>query len=396
MKLLPTLLSAAHASLQHQVDAQRLAGVSMVILKNGAPVDHFCTGLVNLQTGEALRPDHIHRAFSNTKLMTSVLVLMLADQGRFALDDPIKNWIPALAKLRVLKPGATALDDTEALQTDITVRHLLSHQAGFSHGVFDPGTLIYNAYHATGVRRTDTTLEVLMDQLAALPLIFQPGAGWEYSMATDVLARLVEIVTGQTFGAALQTRLLDPLGMVDTGHVLRPDQVARLCPLYVGDLAKPDKPGLTRLDNVPWPDAFLKPVARQAGTSGLITTQADMVKLMQQLVPQPGGMAGGLLKPATLAEMMRDQLPPERCVHFVHTGPMPSLGFGLGGAITRRPSALQPNSPVGEFQWGGLAGTHWSISPATGVAIVLMTQRHMGFWHPFWFEFKREVYSALG
>ncbi len=383
--------NAAHAFLQQQVDAQLLSGVSMVVLKDGVPVDRFCTGLANLQTGEALRPDHIHRAFSNTKLMTSVLVLMLADQGHFALDDPIKNWIPALGKLGVLKPGAATLDDTEALQTDITVRRLLSHQAGFSHGVFDPGTLIYNAYHAAGVRRPDTTLEELMDQLASLPLIYQPGAGWEYSMATDVLARLVEIVTGQTFGTALQTRLLDPLGMVDTGHMLRPDQVTRLCPLYVGDLANPDKPGLTLLDNVPWPDAFLKPVAREAGTSGLITTEADMVKLMGQLLPQPGG----LLKPATLTEMMRDQLPPERCVQFFLSGPMPSLGFGLGGAITRSPSALQPNSPAGEFQWGGLAGTHWSISPATGVAIVLMTQRHMGFWHPFWFKFKREIYAAF-
>ena len=384
--------SAAHTFLQQQVDAPLLAGVSMVVLKDGAPVDRFCTGLANLQTGEALRPDHIHRAFSNTKLMTSMLVLLLADQGRFALDDPIKTWIPALGMLRVLKPGATRLNDTEALQADITVRHLLSHQAGLSHGVFDPGTLIYNAYHAAGVRGSDSTLEGLMDQLAGLPLIFQPGTAWEYSMATDVLARLVEIITGQSYGAALQTRLLDPLGMVDTGYVLRSDQIARLCPLYGGDLSNPDKPGLTRLDNVPWPDAFLKPVARQAGTSGLITTEADMVKLMTQLLPRPGG----LLKPATLAEMMRDQLPPDRCVQFYLTGPTPSLGFGLGGAVTRRTSALQPNSPVGEFQWGGLAATHWSFSPATGVAIVLMAQRHMGFWHPFWFKVKREVYAALG
>ena len=105
MESQPTSFSAAHAFLQHQVDAQLLAGVSMVVLKDGVPVDRFCTGLANLQAGEALRPDHIHRAFSNTKLMTSVLVLMLVDQGRFALDDPIKTWIPAFGKLQVLKLG---------------------------------------------------------------------------------------------------------------------------------------------------------------------------------------------------------------------------------------------------------------------------------------------------
>ena len=386
----PANFSAAHAVLQRHVDAQLLSGVSAAVLRNGALIDSFCIGKADLQTGEDLRPDHIHRAFSNTKLMTSMLVLRLVDQGHFALDDLVKTWIPVLGHLKVLRAGATAITDTEPLVSDITIRHLLSHQAGFSHGVFDPGTLIYDAYHAAGVRKSDTTLEQLMTQFATLPLIYQPGQGWAYSMATDVLARLVEIVTGMSFATALQRLLFDPLGMVDTSHVLRPDQVSRLCPLYVGDLQDPGKSGLQRLDNVPWPQAFLKPVPRQAGTSGLVTTQADMILLLQQL--QPGTSA--LLKPASLAEMMRDQLPVERCLQVYPNQPLPSLGFGLGGAVTRRTSKMQPNSPAGEFQWGGLAGTHWCASPATGISIVLMTQRHMGFWNPFWFEFKRHVYEA--
>ena len=383
--------SAAHAVLQRHVDAQLLSGVSAAVLRDGALIDSFCIGKADLQSGEDLRPDHIHRAFSNTKLMTSVLVLLLLDRGHFALDEPVKTWIPALGHLKVLGVDATSITDTEPLAHDITIRQLLSHQAGFSHGVFDPGTLIYDAYHASGARKPDTTLEQLMNQLASLPLIYQPGQGWAYSMATDVLARLVEIVTGLSFAAALQGLLFDPLGMVDTGHVLRPDQRVRLCPLYVGDLADPRRPGLQRLDNVPWPQAFLKPVPRQAGTSGLVTTQADMILLLQQL--QPG--TSTLLKSATLAEMMRDQLPAERCVQVVPGQALPSLGFGLGGAVTRKASGMQPNSPAGEFQWGGLAGTHWSISPATGISIVLMTQRYMGFWNPFWFEYKRKVYEAL-
>jgi CubicO group peptidase (beta-lactamase class C family) len=144
-----------------------------------------------------------------------MLVLKLADDGYFSIDDPIKKWIPAFGELRVLKPNAATLDDTEALQHDITIRHLLSHQAGLSHGVFDMGSMIFNAYHASGVRKSNTTLEQLMDQLGSLPLIYQPGQGWEYSMAPDVLARLVEIVTGQAYADALKTRLFDPLGMVD-------------------------------------------------------------------------------------------------------------------------------------------------------------------------------------
>ena len=343
------------------------------------------------KVAKRLRVDHIHRAYSNTKIMTSMLVLKLADDGYFSIDDPIKKWIPVFGKVRVLKPNVTTLDDTEALQHDITIRHLLSHQAGLSHGVFDMGTMIFNAYHASGARKSDTTLEQLMDQLGGLPLIYQPGQGWEYSMAPDVLARLVEIVTGQAYADALKTRLFDPLGMVDTTYVLRPEQVSRFTALYIGDAKQPNKPGLKRLDNMPWPNAFLEPVPRQAGSSGLVTTQADMLRLMQQLTPS----FGTYLKKATLADMLRDQLPPERCIKVANVGAFPSLGFGLGGAVTRSSSEFQPNSPAGEFQWGGLGGTHWWVSPSTGYAGVVMTQRHWGFWNPFWFEYKQKVYDAI-
>jgi CubicO group peptidase (beta-lactamase class C family) len=384
--------SAARGVLQDHVDGGWLAGVSAAVLRDGEPVEDFCTGRADLERGEPLRTDHIHRAFSNTKLITSVLVLRLLDEGRFALDDPVAEWIPSFGRLRVLRPGATAIDDTEPLQHAITIRHLLSHQAGLSHGVFDAGTFVFDAYLAAGTRRPDTTLAGLMDQLATLPLVYQPGHGWQYSMATDVLARLVELITGQSFGQALQSRLFEPAGMVDTGFVLRPDQVPRLAALYRGDVADSMKPGLQRLDETPWPGAYVKPVPRQSGAGGLFTTQSDMLALLQQLRPgQPG-----LLRPETLAEMMRDQLPPERCVSLPMTGAVASLGFGLGGAVTRQPSRLQPNSPPGEFQWGGLAGTHWFVSPRTGVAGVLMTQRFWSFWHPFWFEYKRAVYDALG
>jgi CubicO group peptidase (beta-lactamase class C family) len=383
--------STAHASLQSNVDNQLLAGVSAAVLQDGELVDRFCTGMADLESGESLREDHIYRAYSNTKIMTSMLVLKLADAGYFSIDDAIKKWIPIFGTLRVLRKGATSIDDTEALQNDITIRHLLSHQAGLSHGVFDMGTMIFNAYHAAGVRKNDTTLEALMDLLATLPLAYQPGHGWEYSMAPDVLGRLVEIVTNLPLAQAMQTMLFEPLGMVDTAHVLTHEQAPRLTPLYGGDAKQPSKPGLKRLDHMPWPDAFLKPVPRQAGSSGLVTTLPDMLALMKQLTPG----YGTYLKPETLQEMLRDQLPPQRCVQIANLGTFPSLGFGLGGAVTRATSELQPNSPAGEFQWGGLAGTHWWVSPNTGAAGVLMTQRYWGFWNPFWFDYKQKVYEAL-
>ena len=264
--------AAAHAVLRAEVDADRLAGVSAATMRHGEVIDTFCTGLADRESGEALRPDHIHRAFSNTKLVTTVLVLLLADEGKWALDDPVKRWLPAFGQVRVLRPGATALDDTVPLQCDITIRHLITHTAGFSHGVFDPDSLLFKAYMATGVRGYATTLAQQMDLLGQLPLNFQPGQGWEYALGIDMLARLCEIATGQTFGEALQTRLFEPLGLVDTGFVLRADQVPRLAALYRGDLADPMKPGLTRLADTPWPDAYLKAVPRQSGAGGLFTT----------------------------------------------------------------------------------------------------------------------------
>ena len=384
--------SAAHAVLQAEVDQQRLAGVSAALMRDGELIDSFCTGLADVERGEPLRPDHIHRAFSNTKLVTSVLVLLLADEGKFAIDDPIKQWIPPLGLLRVLRPGAASIDDTEPLHSDITIRQLLSHQSGMSHGVFDPDTVIYKAYHASGVRRVDTTLAEQMDLLASLPLQYQPGQGWDYALGCDVLARLVEIVTGQRFSDALQSRLFGPLGMPDTGFVLRPDQLPRLTALYRGDLADVMKPGLTRLDDTPWPQAYRQSVPRQSGAGGLFTTQADMLALLRQLMPgQPS-----VLKPEMLAALFTDQLSADRHVHFAHLGKFPSLGFGLGGAVTRGPSALQGALGQGELQWGGLAGTHWFVSPATGLAGVVMAQRHWGFWHPFWFQYKARLYQAAG
>lgn len=383
--------AAAHAVLQAEVDADRLVGVSCATLRHGELIDSFCTGLADREAGVALRPDTIHRAFSNTKLFTTVLVLKLAELGHWQLDDPLKRWIPGFGTVRVLRPGATTLDDTEPLQRDITIRQLITHTAGLAHGVFDPEGLLYKAYFATGVRGYTTTLAEQMDRLVQLPLSSQPGTQWEYALGIDVLARLCEIATGLRFSAALQQHIFGPLGPADTGFVLRPDQVPRLAALYKGDLLDPMKPGLERLADTPWPNAYLQPVARESGAGGLFSTQADMLALLRALTP---GQPSALLQPATLAAMFVDQLPAALCVNFPVAGPMPGVGFGLGGAVVRRSSNLEPAAAVGELQWGGLAGTHWFIHPASGLAGVVMCQRHFGFWHPFWFAYKRALYAA--
>lgn len=387
-----TNFSAAHAVLQTAIDQQFLAGASSLVSVQGKLVDSFCAGYADSGTQKPFTPDTICRAFSNTKLATTVLVLKLVDEGHLSLDDPVSRWIPGFAQVRVLRAGATQIADSEPLQSVPTVRQLMSHQGGLVHAVFDPDAVLYKSYRAAGLRGHDTNLAEMVDLLVQQPLAYQPGTSWEYGMGLDVMARVVEITTGLGWPDALQTLLLGPLGMVDTAHVVRRSERDRLATLYMGpDLFKPFQPGLQVATDLPWPLANIEPVRRTAGGGGLVTTQDDWTKLLHQLIPGQSTW----LKPATLQEMFRDQLPPHYGIKFAHLGPMPQFGYSLGGAYTRRAATMQPNAPMGEFQWGGLGGTHWCVDPARGICIVQMSQRFFGFWNPFWWDFKTEVYKAL-
>jgi CubicO group peptidase (beta-lactamase class C family) len=382
-----------HAAMQRLVDRELLAGVSHALLRGRDLVDLACVGWADREQKIALRADHLFRIFSNTKLVTSCAALLLFEEGRFALDDPIETWIPQLARRQVLKAGATSLADTEPARGPITIRHLMSHSSGLSYGLLDPGSLLFTAYTEREVLHPGHTLARMMDALADLPLAFHPGTGWQYSVATDVIGRLIEVLSGQRLDEFLRARILGPLGMVDTGFVVPPDQQHRLAAYYeVADLADPTKPGLQRQDAYPFPGAYLRAVPRLNAGGGLVSTVHDMLALLRSLLP--GGPT--LLKPETLALMMRNQLPDGQFINFSRTGVVPGKGYGLAGAVTLAPAPFDPAGATGEIQWGGLAGTHWWISPRANLAAVVMTQRQMGFWNPWFFELKQLACRAAG
>ncbi|MFV0280268.1 MAG: serine hydrolase domain-containing protein [Rhodoblastus sp.] len=380
------------AAMQRYVDEEILAGVSWALLEGRDIVDMQAVGFSDREAKTPLRFDHIFRAFSNTKLMTSCAIMLLIEDGKIGLDDKIEKFMPQLGDRRVLRPGATDIGDTEPARRSIAVRHLLSHQAGLSYGIFDPGTPIFKAYNERKVLNPMTPLADMVDQLAELPLVFHPGEGWEYSVATDLLGRLVEIASGQNFGDFLKARIFDPLGMVDTAFFAPPEKQDRVVAYYKGaDLMDPMKPGLTRLANAPYPGAFMQAEPRQSGGGGLVTTMPDMIALVRALLP--GGPQ--LLKPETIAEFMRVQTPQGQWIRFAMLGPMPGKAYGLGGSVTVARGPLDPPAASGEFQWGGVAGTHWFINPARNLAGVVMAQRYMAFWNPFFFDFKRQAYAAM-
>ncbi len=384
---------ALHAAMRAQVDGQFLPGVSTALLRGREVVDRFCCGFADKEAGTALREDHIHRIFSSTKLVTSCAVMLLLEEGRIALDDPIEAYLPELGGLQVLRPGATRIDDTEPAKSPITIRHLMTHTSGLSYGVFDPGTVQFAAYNERAVGSPLKTLAEMTTVLAGLPLSFHPGTQWEYSVATDVLGRLVEVVSGASFGEVLRRRIFEPLGMVDTDFWVPEAKRDRLTTLYVGvNLMDPTQPGLLRADDKPYPRAYLMKMPRESGGGGLVSTLGDNVRLLQGLIP--GGPT--LLKPETIDLMWRSQLPPGLCVQFPNVPRDPNRGFALGSALNTGPVMGSPDEAVGEVGWGGLAGTIWWMNPRIGIAAVLMTQRWFGFGNPYAIEFKRQAYRALG
>ena len=381
------------AAMQRYVDQDILAGVSWSVLRGRDVVDEQCIGFADRETKTALRPDHIFRAFSNTKLFVTCSIMLLVEQGRIGLDDTIEKFLPQLGNRKVLKPDARTLADVEPAKSPITIRQLLTHTAGLSYGLFDPGSVLFKGYNEARVLNPLTPLTDLIDKLADLPLSYHPGTSWEYSVATDVLGRVVEVVSGKGLDAFFKAHIYDPLGMSDTGFFVPEATQDRLVAYYRGaDVLDPMKPGLFRNDDKPWPQAYRRPFPRLSGGGGLVTTMPDMLALVRALMPG----SDRLLKPDTVRQMMTNQLPQGQTIRFATLGAIPGKGFGLGGAVTYAPMPFDPPNSKGEFQWGGVAGTHWWICPEANTAGVLMAQREMAFWNPFFFEFKRLAYEAVG
>lgn len=382
---------ALHAALRAQVDQDFLPGVSTALIRGGEVVDRFVYGYADREAGIALREDHLFRAFSNTKLVTSCAVLLLWEAGRFHFDDPIERYLPELAHRQVLRPGATRLDDVEPARSAITIRQLMTHTSGLTYGIFEPGTLLAQAYAQTRLRDPGRPLQDFITDLAPLPLAFHPGERWEYSVATDVLGRLVEVLSGQRFGAFITERIFAPLGMVDTGFFVPASQAHRLATLYVGnDPTNPTTPGLRRADESP--GAYLSRPVFESGGGGLVTTLDDMVRLVHSMLP--GGPP--LLKRATIDLMSTNELPAGMWVEFPPLPPFVGRGFGLGSAVTVQPGAFDPKQATGEVSWGGLAGTVWWFNPRLDIAGVLMTQRLYGQGGLHTIAFRLEGYRALG
>lgn len=370
------------AALQARIDRDDLPGVSYTVLHRGEVVAQDCLGWADREARVPLREDHLFRIYSNTKLATSCAVLQLVERGLLGLDDPVGDYIPALRTLQVLRPGATSLADTEPAREPVRIKHLLTHTAGFTYGFLDPSLPIAKAYAAAGIGEAQRTLAQMCEALATLPLLFQPGSAWSYSVSTDVVGHVVEVVSGLPLDAYFRRHLFEPLGMQDTFFFVPEDKAARLVPMYIGDLKEPSKPGLRRGDAKVWDQDFLHPVPRLMAGGGLVSSLADWTKFVHALLD--GGSP--VLQPETMRYVTQNQLPPGMWIGFPNLPLQTGRGHSYAASVCVEPG--DPGSVSGEVQWGGLAGTKWMFSPREQLAVVLMTQRYMSSELPFWPEFK--------
>ena len=357
---IPERLARLTAIMARKVDEKKAPGVSMLIGRNGK--------IAYRQLGGALRPggppmtnDAIFRIYSMTKPIVSVATMMLVEEGRLLITDPVSKYIPAFADTKVGVVSGDKLDLTP-LKRPITIQDLLRHTSGLTYG-FTGVSPVQKLIKAANVVDSNRTLAENVEAMATLPLMHQPGEVWEYSLSTDVLGRVVEIVEGAPLGEVLRERLFRPLDMVDTAFFTPEAKLGRRADPFSFDFMT--AAGVDTRD-VTTPPKF------ESGGGGLMSTLADYARFAAML--SFGGAIDGvrILSPRTLAFMASDHL--DAGVRKDHYLLWPGHGFGLGFAVRTDPGKAPTAGGVGEFFWGGMMGTAFWVSPRDSLFAVLMVQ----------------------
>jgi CubicO group peptidase (beta-lactamase class C family) len=378
------------------LDAGRFAGTQILVYRRGAIVHSEVQGFADLERKVPVKHDTLYRIYSMTKPLTSVAFMMLVEEGRVALDEPVAKYIPQWKDLGVFQAGIAAPYLTKPPARPMQIVDLLRHTSGLTYG-FQNRTNVDAGYRDKKIGEVEKsgTMQTMIDDLATIPLEFSPGEAWNYSVSTDVVAYLVEQISGQPFEQFLRQRILDPLGMKDTGFHVPPEKAQRLAACYAAD----GKGGMTLQDD-PTTSSFLTPPSFISGGGGLVSTAADYLAFCRAMLNR--GELGGmrLIGPKTLKLMTANHLPGGRDLtelsrSMFSEATNAGIGFGLGFAVTMDPAkALLPGSP-GEFYWGGAASTAFWIDPAEDLITVFMTQLLPSSMYPVRRELRTLVYSAI-
>ncbi len=349
----PQRLARISPVMQRYCDEGKAAGIVTLAARHGKIFHHQAWGMQNLETSTPMALDSIFRIYSMTKPIVSVALMQLHELGKFHLNDPIAPFIPAFADLEVLNA-----DGSREKAEPMTFWHVLTHTSGLSYGFRDDHPL-EKMYRDAELFDHSMTLEQMMMKISELPLRFQPGHDWHYSVATDVVGYLVQVISGQPLGDYLQENILRPLGMVDTDYEIPDEKLGRLTSLY-GSL-QPGDPYMKLLDP-PETSFHRPPVMNQRGGSGLLSTAEDYIKFAQ-MVANGGTFDGRRYIGRKTLELMTMNHLPQRMFPLAVTTPFPGYGFGLGFTQVVNVPETGNQGSLGNHGWSGAADTHFWIDP---------------------------------
>jgi len=392
---------------QRYVEAGRFPGTQLLVYRRGKIVHSTVQGFADVERKVPVKDDTIFRIYSMTKAITSVAFMMLVEEGRIALDEPVQKYIPEWKNLGVFVAGTYPAFLTRPPSRPMLIVDLLRHTSGLTYG-FQQRSNVDAAYRETKIGEVIKagTLQSMIEDLARIPLEFSPGEAWNYSVATDVLGYLIGKISGMPFEQFLKERILGPLGMNDTDFFVPTEKAHRFAACYSADpqggfnpLAA-DRKGTLTLQDDPANSSFLSPPSLVSGGGGLCSTASDYLTFCRALLN--GGELGGvrLLGPKTLKLMTSNHLPggvdlPTMSRSLFSEASYNGIGFGLGFAVTMDPAQTLIAGSPGEFAWGGAATTSFFIDPAEELITIFMTQVLPSSAYPIRREIRTMVYAAI-
>ena len=357
-------LTEVRSVVQGMIDQQRTAGVQVLVARHGKIAFLEAIGKMNLGSDATMRPDAIFRIYSMTKPITSVATLMLCEEGKLKLDDPVSKYLPEFKDVRVHAGEGT---ETVPVEREMTIRDLLRHTSGLTYG-FIEDMPVDRLYRTKKVGDSGATLAEFTRNLAALPLKYQPGTHFNYSYSTDVLARVVEVVSEKSFDDFLRQRILEPLDMHDTGFFVAREKLDRLTASHTRNgesLRVSDPPGTS-------PFARKRPFL--SGGGGLTSTARDYARFAQMLLNEGELQGTRILRKDTVQEMTKNQLPAAALPMKVGAMQLPGMGFGLGVSVRMDTKDGKPDPAAGEYGWSGAASTYFWVAPRSEMVVVILQQ----------------------
>ena len=385
-------LSNIGARMQQYVDEERAAGFVTLVARDSEVVHFQACGYRDAERRLPMQHDTIFRIYSMTKPITSIALMMLYEQGKFQLVEPVSRYIPAFGNTKILAGQGYMGPQLAPQSPPMTIQHLLTHTAGLSYGFFYD-TPIDEMYRDSLFRSETASLEEKILAIAELPLRFQPGSAWNYSVATDVCGYLVQLLADMPFEDFLAERIFEPLGMVDTAFHVSADKLDRFAKLYRHDVQTGAFSEYEGAPHIPWHD-YSKRASAPSGGGGLVSTMSDYWQFANMLLNEGELEDARIIGRKTLEFMTRNHLKSELLPMAIGLAAIPGRGFGLGFDVVMDAAQTGVINSEGNYGWSGAAATNFWVDPQEQLVGIIMTQL-MDNTLPFQADFRAMTYQAL-